>query len=79
MKKHIKITPIDFHNVQDRKIAKLMEIVANSHWDEYGQIIIAITSVRNFILNSYGIDIEDQHWNRIMEEVVRMRMKLMQK
>lgn len=72
-KKNISIIPL---KKEDKKAAKLMEVIANSQWEEYGKIIEAIVSVRNYIYMAHGIDIDDYHWNRIMEEVVKMRLKI---
>lgn len=71
-KRNITITPF---RKEDKKYAKLMEIIANSQWEEYGKIVEAIARVK-FQVSLYGVDIGDEPWESIMREVVAMRMSI---
>lgn len=72
----IKIIPVD---KMDKKVAKTLEKILNSQYEEYKEVIDSITGARLFIEQVYGIQTGDGIWERIMSAVVKKDIRAIEK
>ena len=74
----IRITPTNRKDAKDKKTAKLLEDFINHEHKRYEGILNAVVAARFYLKAAYGLETPDKIWERILEEVVKYDVSLLE-